>query len=104
MVEIKQILRKVWSHWFTKIIVNILVLGGFITALGHVGGGVFAYILSVIGFSIVIYLFKREYINERIMFAIRSVEISIFGKPLDKDFWEIGEWKARKQSKKSRKK
>ena len=96
----KEVLKRIYSNTFVKMVIHIILLMSCISLFSSLTGGFMAYILAVIGWSLVVYLTRFKEINDRILFAIQSLESAIWGKPLDKEFWSDGEWKKRKQLRK----
>lgn len=66
---------------FAFIVVGILYFSGYFGAIG--------IILVIIGLASYRIYKQRDYFITQ----IKVIESVIFGKPLDKDMWEKGEWK-----------
>lgn len=80
-------------HGMLQVIIYIVLLLIIVEVLGPKG-----FIGVITG--VILYLSYRLYIGRKdIMMGVRHIEIMIFGKPLDKEYWKKGEkpiWKKQK--------
>ena len=95
---INSILKEIW-HLIRRILIVLIPVGVIVTVTNNLGAGILTYLISVILFSFIVYLIRRKQINEQIMMCVRMVESQLFGKPLDKEYWDDEEWKNRKKKK-----
>jgi len=79
--------KRVYQHWITKMIIQIIAIGVLIQVLGA-ANGILGYVGFVVVWSGFIYWRQRKAFNEMWLNLIRMIEIYIWGKPQEKEYWE----------------
>ncbi len=84
--------------WKTVKSVLLSIVVGLLFAFvldGGFGYGLLGFVLMILSFALMRMWRRRD----QILSTIRSVEVMIWGRPLDKDAWPNGEWKTRTKRK-----